>query len=420
MPEEKDYYKILGVSKEASRKEIKKAYHRLVSQHKGKEEFINELNQAYRILSDKKKKRKYDQSLEGQASKTVSCSQENFLKQEKTTVSQQKWWEIPFYIFWTIVMAFILWEGVYLPYKTNVLIREYTSIVNMRQIPTEQRFKLAKRILEQAIKINSPYTVTDARKRGGWGLLGVLGSTPGIENSTSAKDLYKYVIRQMEIALKEHSFDPQNYYILGQLYTFGGYRFHNLAYYKKAEEIFKRGLKFSPHRTAFATALARTYVFEGKTKTAENLLNKYAYKYDPNSQDTHMLLAYVYFGEKDYKKAEKEFEWLEKHGYSFWKKESDYMRYVALFDKLNNVKKIIAISKKRVKYNASSSRAWFNLAVGYKKIGKLKEAKQAFEKAKKLNPKDYSRFESFFKLPSKQNQTSTQQTSTLVTSTKRK
>ncbi len=417
MPE-KDYYKILGISRDASRKEIKKAYHKLISHHKGEEEFIKEINQAYQILSDKKKKRKYDQSLENQEFKNINYSQKAFSEQKRPTAYQKKWWEVPFYIFWTLVMAFIVWEGVYLPYKSNILIREYTHVVNEGRIPMERRFQIAKAILNQAISINSPYTVTDARKRGGWGFLSVLGSADDIENSTSAKDLYKYVTEQMEIALKNHPFDPQNYYILGQLYTFGGYRFHDLAYYKKAENIFKRALDFSPKRTSFATALARVYIFEGKTETAIDLLHRYAYEYDPNSKNTHMLLGYVYFGKKDYENAKKEFKWLEDHGYAFWRNEGDYIRYVALFDKLDDVNSIIAMSKKRVEYNASSSRAWFNLAVGYQKIGEIEKAKKAFEMAKKLNKKEYSKYEQFFRNPPKQNQTSTNQTSTLTTSTK--
>ncbi len=413
MAEKKDYYKILGVSKSASRKEIKKAYHKLFSLHKGNEEFIKEIEQAYQVLSDKKKKRKYDKQFFENSNQDRNEGATFRNNEEKISqIYQKKWWETPFYIFWTLVMAFILWEGVYLPYKTNVLIREYTHIVNDRSVQMDKRFKFANFILRQAIEINSPYTVTDARKRGGWGFLSVLTSADNIEKSTSAKDLYKYITSQMEIALKKHPFDPQNYYILGQLYTFGGYRFKDLAYYKKAEDVFKKALDFSPQRTSFAIALARTYIFENKIETAKDLLHQYAYEYDPNSKNAHMLLGYIYFGQKEYKKAEKEFKWLKDHGYPFWKNEGDYIRYVALFDKLNDVNEIIDISQKRVDFDASSSRAWFNLAVAYQKIGKTKEAREAFKKAEKLNKKDYSKYEPFFKSIENENKTSTNKTST--------
>ena len=61
----KDYYKILGVDKNASEEEIKKAYRRLAHQHHpdkqgGDEKKFKEINEAYQILSDKSKRSFYD------------------------------------------------------------------------------------------------------------------------------------------------------------------------------------------------------------------------------------------------------------------------------------------------------------------------------------------------------------------------
>jgi len=60
----KDYYKILGVSKKASSKEIKKAYYKLAHKHHpdkgGDEKEFKEINEAYQVLSDKKKRSQYD------------------------------------------------------------------------------------------------------------------------------------------------------------------------------------------------------------------------------------------------------------------------------------------------------------------------------------------------------------------------
>lgn len=61
----KDYYKILGISKTASEEEVKKAFRKLAHEHHpdkahGNEAKFKEANEAYQVLSDKKKREYYD------------------------------------------------------------------------------------------------------------------------------------------------------------------------------------------------------------------------------------------------------------------------------------------------------------------------------------------------------------------------
>ena len=66
MSNKRDYYEVLGVGKNASADELKKAFRRLAIQHHpdkegGDETKFKEVNEAYEVLKDEKKRQRYDQ-----------------------------------------------------------------------------------------------------------------------------------------------------------------------------------------------------------------------------------------------------------------------------------------------------------------------------------------------------------------------
>src|SRR5512135_510697 len=68
-PQVKDYYEILGIDRKALQDDVKKAYRKLARKYhpdlnpgdKSAENKFKELNEAYEVLSDEKKRADYDQ-----------------------------------------------------------------------------------------------------------------------------------------------------------------------------------------------------------------------------------------------------------------------------------------------------------------------------------------------------------------------
>ncbi len=96
-----NYYTLLGVTSRASTSEIKRAYRRMARQHhpdvnaQAENEHIKRVNEAYAVLSDSRKRQRYDELLRQlrQRSETARREQERAQReQEKAQRGLQMTW----------------------------------------------------------------------------------------------------------------------------------------------------------------------------------------------------------------------------------------------------------------------------------------------------------------------------------------
>lgn len=95
----KDYYRILGVSRGASRDEIRKAYRKLARRHHPDrnegdpacEERLKEINEAYSVLGDPEKKKAYDAEPRVSVTRRVSAYNQAGSSAVRDAVGSGRW-----------------------------------------------------------------------------------------------------------------------------------------------------------------------------------------------------------------------------------------------------------------------------------------------------------------------------------------
>ena len=144
------YYDVLKVSKTANEKEIKKAYKLLVKQYhpdiyEGSKEYaekkIKEINEAYDVLSNKDKRKKYDDTLHEIDEETVKHDLENFTKNNTYSSTKNDYYEN---LYNTNYKRYTTY---YYGISRDDLKKEKKSVENKRSVNTNNSFIKTKSIL---------------------------------------------------------------------------------------------------------------------------------------------------------------------------------------------------------------------------------------------------------------------------------
>jgi len=279
-----------------------------------------------------------------------------------------------------LLLIFLLIECVWLPYKSNKYLRFFISAFSSGYISQAEVY------FNEALKINSPFTLFDIQKRGGWTLISFPQILEKFKDSQKLKNLYEKITSELEKGKKVHPYDPQVYFILGRLYWMGEKSLGIKDGYQKAKEALKEGLKLSPKRPIYLMELAQVYIYEENYPEAEKILNFYANEVAPFSWRPYEVLGHFYYIIQDYQKAEKVYLKAIELGWHFWKEKKRFERLILTLKENQNWSQIAFAYEKYLKHHPDDAQAWYNFAVALKKIGKTKEASSALEKAFSLNP----------------------------------
>ncbi len=297
-----------------------------------------------------------------------------------------------------LVVIFLLYTTVWLPYKANA------SALNCLMATREGNFKEAKEFLEEAIDNDTPFSFVPIRIRVSWdffsGLALIEEGVPPEKIKPAIKDLYRLLTSELEKVVISSPYNSRVYYVLGVLYQLG---FEKLGIndLDKAEEIFKKSLNYSDKRTDYYNEYAKVLLAMEEYKKAEKLVKEYLERTGRKDPTVLFTLGNINFNQGNYELTIKYYERAREEGYDFLKTEGSYSRYLLSAQEIGDYQKIIDAAKAYLEKNRSLlegkklANTYYNIALGYMKIGKNDVAKEYFYKALEIE-EGYKEYKSIF------------------------
>lgn len=296
-------------------------------------------------------------------------------------------WVYGLALIFILITPYLIYKNVWQPYRANSLIFKSQGYLN------GGGFREAAVFLEEASKVDSPYTNFDVGNQSSWNLLYVLDKPLAEQNRNDAYGLYKLVVEREEKSLGYRPLDHQVYYVLGRLYRYGYQHFGNPEYLTKSETFLKQGRVISPKRAEYVNELADTLLLQGKREEAEKLVKEHAMLIGP--PHSYKFIGNLYFVLKNYDLALAEFRKAEAAGLTFWENDVEYNRYVFAAQELGDYEAILRLGEQYLANRVPSGNAFFNQAVAHYYLGHREEARKAYLKAINLD-RSYEQYSPFF------------------------
>jgi len=318
-------------------------------------------------------------------------------KMQATSNTQNTTYQIPNtrYLFLfpvALLSAFVIYTTVFIPWKANA------AAIRFFAYSESGFFQEAVPFLKEAFSIESSYTTWEVRKRAGWQFVQVLEYQVSGETSPekidALKEIYDFIIPELEKFVEARPHDPQVYYVLARTYRFG---FQKLGKddLERAQAVLEEGFQYSDLRVEYFNEYTQILLLQGKFEEAEKSVRDYTNRVSFYEYFPYITLGHFYFVAEKYEEATEQYEKARKAGYAFVEVTPEYSRYMFAAEETGNYQRVVDMAKAHLERWGPDADTYFNIAVGYLNLGEKETGKEFFLKALALNP-EYEKYNSFF------------------------